>query len=145
MMIIMHRDSKKIAISLFIIISFTFTLWYFFLWPREDGGVKCKDCNLIMISLSNVSAEHMSLYGYERLTTPNLDEWAKDAVVFENAFTQTSWTLPAATSLFTSLYPYSHKIMNRFTDNFLDENIQTLPELLSAQGYKTAAFFVPSL
>jgi len=136
----MYRDSKKIAIFLFITISFAVALWYFSLWPREDGGVKCKDCNLIMISLSNVSAENMSLYGYERLTTPNLDEWAKDAVVFENAFTQTSWTLPVATSLFTSLYPYSHKIMNRFVDNVLDENIQTLPELLSAQGYKTAAF-----
>jgi len=77
-------------------------LWgYFFLWQQEDKAVKCKDCNLIMISLSNVSAENMSLYGYERLTTPNLDEWAKDAVVFDNAFTQTSWTLPVATSLFT--------------------------------------------
>jgi len=93
-----------------------------------------------MISLSNVSAEHMSLYGYERLTTPRLDEWAKGAVVFENAFTQSSWTLPAATSLFTSLYPYSHKIMDRFVDNILDKNIQTLPEILNARGYKTAAF-----
>jgi len=136
----MYSDFKKIVIFLFIVISFAVALWYFSLWPREGGEVKCKDCNLIMISLSNVSAENMSLYGYERLTTPNLDDWAKDAVVFDNAFTQTSWTLPVATSLFTSLYPYSHKIMNRFIDNFLDENIQTLPEILSAQGYKTAAF-----
>src|SRR3989338_4854813 len=64
-------------------------------------NLKCKDCNLIMISLSNVSAKHMSLYGYERLTTPNLDKWAENAFVFNNAFTQSSWTLPVATSLFT--------------------------------------------
>lgn len=100
----------------------------------------CKGCNLIMISLSNVSAEHMSMYGYERITTPALDRWAKDAIVFKNAFTQTSWTLPVATSLFTSLYPYSHKIMDRFVDNVLDKKIQTLPEILRDQGYKTAAF-----
>jgi len=107
---------------------------------KTEEDIRCKDCNLIMISLSNVSAEHMSLYGYERLTTPSLDEWAKDAIVFENAFAQTSWTLPTATSLFTSLYPYSHKIMDRFVDNVLDENIETLPEILQERGYKTAAF-----
>ena len=106
----------------------------------SETALDCKDCNLIMISLSDVSAKNMSLYGYERITTPNLDKWAQDAFVFNNAFTQTSWTLPVATSLFTSLYPYSHKVMGRFGENILDENIQTLPEILRDQGYKTAAF-----
>jgi len=46
--------------------------------------LKCKDCNLIMISLSNISAGHMSLYEYERMTTPNLDKWAEDAIVFKD-------------------------------------------------------------
>ena len=132
--------------------------WYVFLLSQNrEGGkgtndITCKDCNVIMISLSNVSAEHMSLYGYERLTTPNLDKWARDSIVFTNAFTQTSWTLPVATSLFTSLYPYSHKMTDRFIGNVLDEEIQpprlltlgeeiqTLPEILRDQGYKTAAF-----
>lgn len=100
----------------------------------------CRGCNLIMVSLSNVSAEHMSLYGYERLTTPRLDEWAKDAVVFENTFTQSSWTLPVGVSLFTALYPYSHGMMNRLSDNVLNEKIQTLPEILRSNGYHTAAF-----
>lgn len=113
---------------------------FIFLVFLSGKGIKCKDCNIIMISLSNVSAEHMSLYGYERVTTPNLDKWAEDAVVFENVFTQTSWTLPVATSLFTSLYPYTHKISNRLDNNILDKNIQTLPEILKDQGYKTAAF-----
>lgn len=102
--------------------------------------LKCKDCNLIMISMSNVSAEHMSLYGYQRMTTPNLDKWAKDAVVFENAFTQSSWTLPVGVSLFTSLYPYAHGIIDRHTNNVLDEAVETLPEILRDHGYKTAAF-----
>jgi len=115
---------------------------FLFLQNKSNKDISCLDCNLIMISLSNVSAEHMSLYGYERLTTPYLDAWVEDtdAVVFENAFAQTSWTLPVATSLFTSLYPYSHKIMDRFVSNLLDESIQTLPEILRDEGYKTAAF-----
>lgn len=107
---------------------------------NNKESVLCKDCNLIVVSLSNVSAKHMSLYGYERLTTPNLDELAKESIVFENAFTQSSWTLPVGVSFFTSLYPYSHGIMNRIENNVLSENIITLPEILKLNGYKTAAF-----
>ncbi|MCR4287815.1 MAG: sulfatase-like hydrolase/transferase, partial [Deltaproteobacteria bacterium] len=97
---------------------------------EAETGLKCRGCNLIMISLSNVSAERMSLYGYSRPTTPKLDEWAKDALVFEDSFTQSSWTLPVGTTLFTSLYPYAHKVMNRFHENILDPKIRTLPEIL---------------
>ncbi|HBH71321.1 MAG: hypothetical protein UU88_C0003G0079 [Parcubacteria group bacterium GW2011_GWC1_42_11] len=107
---------------------------------NNSNGVLCKDCNLIVVSLSNVSAKHMSLYGYERLTTPNLDELAKESIVFENAFTQSSWTLPVGVSFFTSLYPYSHGVMNRIENNVLSKNIITLPEILKLNGYKTAAF-----
>jgi len=142
-----YKSRRQLCIIFCVIFFVVAVLGYFFLRQQGDKAVKCKDCNLIMISLSNVSAENMSLYGYERLTTPNLDEWAKDAVVFDNAFTQTSWTLPVATSLFTSLYPYSHKITDtqktgRFVDiaSVLDRNIQTLPEILREEGYKTAAF-----
>ena len=147
-----------IPMGLFLIISPIFFLLYIY-FPSNDtgnrnkkeisieegmeatkGDLKCKDCNLIMISLSNVSAKHMSLYGYERLTTPNFDKWAENAIVFNNAFTQSSWTLPVATSLFTSLYPFTHKIMNRFNENILDADIKTLPEILRDSGYRTAAF-----
>lgn len=111
---------------------------------RESDDVyiakECRDCNVIMISLSNVSAEHMSLYGYERITTPRLDAWAKDAIVFENAFTQSSWTLPVGVSLFTSLYPYAHGVTDRYENNVLSENIKTLPEVMKENGYATAAF-----
>lgn len=82
----------------------------------------------------------MSLYGYERDTTPRLNEWAKEAVVFENAFAQSSWTLPVATSIFTSLYPYTHKIMDRNIYNTLDSDIITFPEIVESNGYRTAAF-----
>lgn len=137
---------KKQSLLIFITIIFVGGIGFFYIFsPLHNNSADktllgCKDCNVLMISLSDVSAKNMSLYGYERITTPNLDKWAKDALVFDNAFTQTSWTLPVATSLFTSLYPYSHKVMGRFSENILDENIQTLPEILRDQGYKTAAF-----
>lgn len=100
----------------------------------------CKGCNLLMISITNVGTDHMSLYGYGRRTTPNLDEWAKGALVFEDAYTPASWTLPAATSLFTGLFPYAHRVMGRAREDLLSEKISTLPELLRGAGYRTAAF-----
>ncbi|MFH1619535.1 MAG: sulfatase-like hydrolase/transferase, partial [bacterium] len=48
--------------------------------------------------------------------------------------------LPAATSLFTSLYPYTHGISKRSTDNLLAPDIKTLPEILKKNGFRTAAF-----
>lgn len=96
--------------------------------------------NIIMLSMTNVGADHMSLYGYKRKTTPNIDKFARNAVVFESNFSLSSWTLPAAASLFTGQYPYTHKIMSRFTDNRLDHNTETLPKILKKYGYKTAAF-----
>lgn len=146
---------NKISTIVLLLVLFVSYVWYVefykdeilfaFMNPVriEEGSVDqfdCSGCNLIVISLSNVSAKHMSLYGYERLTTPNIDKWAKNAFVFENAFTQSSWTLPVGVSFFTSLYPYSHGIMNRITNNVLGENIQTLPEILKSNGYRTAAF-----
>lgn len=96
--------------------------------------------NVIMISLGNVGTEHMSLYGYSRKTTPLLDTWAKGALVFEDFFSPASWTLPVATSLFTSLQPYSHKVNYRYHHNILDKRIKTLAEILKDSGYRTAAF-----
>lgn len=101
---------------------------------------KYKGYNIIMISINNVGVEHMSLYGYQRRTTPVLDGWSQGAFIFEDVFSPASWTLPAATSLFTSLQPYSHKIMDRSGKNLLDKSIQTLPEILRDNKYATAAF-----
>lgn len=82
----------------------------------------------------------MSLYGYGRKTTPELDKWAADALIFEDAFTPASWTLPAGTSLFTSLSPYAHGVMGRNRDAVLPIKKMTLTEFLKMSGYKTAAF-----
>ncbi len=100
----------------------------------------CLDCNLILISLSNIGADRMSLYGYRRKTTPHLDRWAEEALVFENAFTPASWTLPVGVSLFTSLQPYAHQVLHRDLRNALSPDLKTLPEILRDHGYRTAAF-----
>lgn len=96
--------------------------------------------NLILISLTNTRADHLGCYGYSRDTSPNLDKLARRSLVFQNAFTHASWTLPAVISFFTSTYPFTHGMMNREQAGPLAAEVPTFIDVLKAAGYTTAAF-----
>ncbi|MFQ5790430.1 MAG: sulfatase [Acidobacteriota bacterium] len=98
--------------------------------------------NVILISLDTVRADHLSVYGYNRATTPNLHRLAREGVVFDQAFTQAPWTVSAHMSVFTSLYPEAHKVSHLTPQS---ETVKTLPELLRAAGYSTGGFVAPIL
>ncbi|MFZ0961747.1 MAG: sulfatase, partial [Terriglobia bacterium] len=93
--------------------------------------------NIILITLDAVRADHLSLYGYPRQTTPSIDKWARKGVVFENAIAPTSWTLPSHASMFTGLLPHQH---GADKDEPLDPRWWTISEVLSSRGYETAGF-----
>lgn len=92
---------------------------------------------IVLISCDTMRADHLSCYGYARETSPNLDAFAKEAVLFENAITPETWTLTAHTSMLTGLYPTHHRV-NASTN--LAESVQTLPETLASAGYMTGGF-----
>ncbi|MFB6145269.1 MAG: sulfatase-like hydrolase/transferase, partial [Candidatus Nanohaloarchaea archaeon] len=48
--------------------------------------------DIFIISIDTLSANHMSLYGYPKNTTPEIDRFANDSVVFERAISQGTWT-----------------------------------------------------
>ena len=96
--------------------------------------------NIIMISLGNVGIRHMSAYGYGHPTTPWLAAFAKGAVLFDHAYSPSSWTLPVAASVFTGLPPRQHGLMNRYENNHLNPALPTLAQTLADAGYMTAAF-----
>ena len=94
-----------------------------------------------MIILSDSTrSDRMSCYGYSKKTTPNIDDFIKDSVLFKNAFTQGVWTLPTHSSLFTGLYPSEHG--NLYSTEKLKVQIKskenTISELLKREGYLTA-------
>ena len=60
--------------------------------------------NVLLIVLDTVRAESMSLYGYERQTTPFLKSFAEEGVVFQQAIATSSWTLPSHASFFTGRF-----------------------------------------
>lgn len=95
--------------------------------------------NVLLISIDMLRADHVHSYGYSRPTTPNLDRLASEGVLFENAISSSSWTLPAHASLFTSLPGTVHGCTD--ADRRLSDGFSTLAERFRAAGYATAGFF----
>jgi len=106
---------------------------------------------LLIIGFEPLGAKHIGAYGYEKDTTPNLDNFSKTAFLFKNAISPSSWTLPVFMSWFTSLYPSQHKIVNKYsayTDEVqtlsclteLSPSVITLAQVLKKNGYSTVGF-----
>ena len=72
------------------------------------GCAKPEPPNIVLIVIDTARADHFSCYGYNRETTPNIDEFARDAVLYRNARAPSPWTLPSHASLFTGLPPGAH-------------------------------------
>lgn len=103
--------------------------------PRVDS--------CLVIVVDTLRADHLSLYGYPRPTSPELERWAKKGVVFENAFSTTSWTLPAFGTLFTGQLPSVHRAGMWVRSNAwaaLDNSVPTLGEMVDSAQVETAAF-----
>jgi len=98
---------------------------------------KGKSPNIVLLVWDTTRADHFSSYGYFRNTTPNVDQFAKRGVLFENAISSSSWTLPAMASMFTSLLPHQH---GAGKETVLGNGPRTLAEILRMGGYETAGF-----
>lgn len=96
--------------------------------------------NIIVIVLDAVRAKSVSAYGRSTRTTPHLDAFAAENVLFNRAFTSATWTIPTHASLLTGLYLSQHRIESTKADRYLNDQIVTLPAALQGHGYRTAAF-----
>jgi arylsulfatase A-like enzyme len=92
--------------------------------------------NLLLVVVDTLRADHMSVYGYGRDTTPNLKRLAEESAVFERAISQSSWTMPATASLLTGLQPPEHGVTD---GQALEPRFDTLAEALQAAGLTTFA------
>jgi arylsulfatase A-like enzyme len=110
--------------------------------------------NLVIVLNDTMRRDYIGVYGGPK-TTPSIDAFAKQHLIFESAFTQAPWTKPAIATLFTSLYPSQHRVasdpqLRRVEDaarageilsaDVLSEEFDTLAEALQRAGYRTAAF-----
>lgn len=96
--------------------------------------------NILVISLCSVRADHTSILGYPRETTPALAEFSQDAWVFSQAITQWPKTVPAFSTLLTGRYGHSNGVMRVTPGQRLDDRELTVAEVLHDHGFATAAF-----
>jgi arylsulfatase A-like enzyme len=101
--------------------------------PLPTGGSP----NVLLVVMDTVRADRMSLYGYERPTTPTLEGLAKQGIRFDNARATAPWTLPSHASIFTGRWP--HELGVEWLTP-LKMGFPTLAEYLGAHGYATAGF-----
>lgn len=94
--------------------------------------------NIILITVSSLRADHTGCLGYQRDTTTNFDIFASRCTLFTQAFSTSSWQMPAAGSIFTSLYPSQHNATH--ISRKLDPNVPTMAEILKDEGFYTAGF-----
>jgi arylsulfatase A-like enzyme len=93
--------------------------------------------NVILISIDTLRADHLGCYGYERPTSPNLDQFASKGILFEDVTAPSPWTLPSHGSLLTGFYP--SRLGLNTEDSMLPSNMETLATLFSKHGFSTAA------
>ena len=93
--------------------------------------------NVLLLILDTVRAQDLSLYGYARETSPELERLASTGVAFDRAIAPAPWTLPSHASMFTGVAP------DRLAADFhapLDAVAPTIAEVLRAHGYATGGF-----
>jgi arylsulfatase A-like enzyme len=104
--------------------------------------------NVIVILLDAVRFDHLGCYGYPRPTSPTIDAFAKEGLMFTQAISQSSYTKPVIASLFTSLYPSQHSVFRNtrhdaqgnFISDVLDDSFLTMAEYLHAADFNTVGF-----
>lgn len=94
--------------------------------------------NVLVFLVDTLRADHLGCYGYDRPTSPEIDAFAKESVVFEECRAPASWTKPSVASLMTSLYPSEHACVQQ--NEILVDEAHTLPEVFRAAGWRTGAF-----
>jgi arylsulfatase A-like enzyme len=81
--------------------------------PEAQGKNQAENPpNVIMIVIDTMSAENLSLYGYPRNTSPNIERFAKRAVVYHAHQSGGNFTVPGTASLLTGMYPWTHRAIN---------------------------------
>jgi hypothetical protein len=99
--------------------------------------------NIILLSSDGLSATHMSIYGYERDTTPNMRKLMGNALVVENAFSNAGNTAGSLTSVLTGKLPTQTRVY--YPPDILTgaDSYQHLPGVLKRLGYRTVQFTDP--
>lgn len=94
--------------------------------------------NVLWLILDSGRFDHISAHGYERPTTPNIDNLISTGLDYQRAYSACIWSLPSYTSLLTGRYPRQHGV--NIAGQMLRKEIPTLPAAFRLSGYSTGCF-----
>jgi len=97
------------------------------------------DLNLIFILVDTLRADRLGIYGYERPTSPVMDDLGKHGIVFRHTISQSSWTKSSMASLWTATNPSRNQIL-RYNQTVPDEAVFPA-EIFQAAGFRTAGIW----
>lgn len=123
------RRAGIVAVSILIL----FNIFMFF----YTNSIRGENPNIVLITIDTLRADRLSSYGYHRITSPNIDRLAEKGILFENAYSQSSWTYPSMASMHTSEYP-SHFGDSKFKNRIHNKSL-TLAEHMKNNFYSTYA------
>jgi tetratricopeptide (TPR) repeat protein len=109
--------------------------------PREQSLPKIGDfpgAPVIVISIDTLRADHLPLFGYKSVETPNIDALRRDGILFTNAWSHVPLTLPSHTTLLTGQLPAENGVRDNLGYRVASHGT-SLPEILHANGYATGA------
>jgi len=106
---------------------------------KEELSAKYKNYNVVFVILDALRPDYLGCYGYSKKVSSNIDKLSSKSIFFKNVFCQFPVTLPNTTSIFTSLYSFSHGTIEIFKDT-VPERVYTMAQILNIYGYNTAWF-----
>ncbi|HJU44215.1 MAG TPA: sulfatase-like hydrolase/transferase [Vicinamibacterales bacterium] len=129
-----NRRGVWIAIAVALVTG-TIAAW----WLRSGAVAPAHSGPVVLISIDTLRADRLPLYGSTRTTTPNLDGFARDAIVFDNAYAHSPQTLPSHTSILSGQLPFEHGVRDNIGYT-VRPGQRFLQHILADRGYTTAAF-----
>jgi len=121
-----------VVIVLTLVILAVINLEKFF--PNKRDSIK--EPNLIIICIDSLRADHLGCYGYSRNTSPNIDSLAKEGILFENAYSNSSFTRESVSVILSGLLPSSSGSMGWFAKP--ESGAKGIGEIFNNAGYRTA-------
>ena len=93
--------------------------------------------NIVLLTVDALSAQHMSLYGYARPTTPELAQFARGAVVFDRTYANGNFTTPGVATILTGTLPWTNRALQLPVWPLTGTRQASLPAVLQRAGYRT--------
>ena len=106
--------------------------------PATDVREPYNARSVVVFLVDTLRAQNLGCYGYGRDTSPRIDRFASEGILFERCVAQSTWTKPATASVLTGLYLAEHGM--QALDSVLPDDVPTLAGMLEQAGLETGAF-----